>query len=330
MGEPQLEPEVAQALEDLAQLPARGGPLRVGSRLVPVSRLDKKLWPEDGITKRELIEYELRISAFLLPHLRDRAVVIQAFPDGIGGKSFWRRVAPDTAPRWIPRWKAHPGAPTVCPLVQEAAALVWFANQGAIEIHPWHSRRDRPTRPDWAVFDLDPGSEGGWEEAITVARMIKAELDRVGLRAWLKTTGQSGLHIYVPLRRRVEEDQVRVWVGQLASQVARALPDLVSEEWKVGERRGRLRVDYTQNVVGKTLAAVYSPRPAPGAPVSAPIEWDELDRVDPRLFTIRTVLERVRLHGDLFLPVLRGGQSLPRLPSNSRRDPARGEQARRK
>jgi bifunctional non-homologous end joining protein LigD len=291
----------------------KGGPLQVGSRALALTHLDKQLWPADGITKRELIEYYLRISAYLLPHLRDRAVVTQVFPDGITGKRFWRRVAPETAPRWIPRWRARPGTPTVCPLIQEPAALVWLANQGAIEIHPWHSRRDRPTYPDWAVFDLDPGSDAGFAEAVEVAHLIKSQLDHIKLRGWLKTTGQSGLHIYVPLRRRSDQDQVREWVGELTHQVAQSVPQLVSETWAVGARQGLLRIDYTQNVVGKTLAAVYSPRAAPGAPVSTPINWEELDQIDPRHLTLRTVIERVRLRGDLFRPVLLGGQSLPRL-----------------
>lgn len=306
-------------------MPGRGGQLRVGSRLVSLTHLDKKLWPDDEISKRDLIEYYLRISPHLLPHLRGRAVVIQAFPDGVSGKSFWRRVAPETAPRWIPRWQAHPGTPTICPLIQEPAALVWLANQGAIEIHPWHSRRDRPTRPDWAVFDLDPGAKAGFAEAVEVAHLIKTRLDQLKLRAWLKTTGLSGLHIYVPLRRRSEQDQVREWVGELAHQVAQSVPQLVTETWAVGGRQGRLRIDYTQNVVGKTLAAVYSARPARGASVSTPIGWEELDQIDPRQLTTRTVLERVRRHGDLFRPVLAGGQSLPKLAAISKPSQLTGE-----
>lgn len=280
--------------------------------MVQVTHLDKQFWPEERITKRELIEYHLRISTELLPHLRDRAIVTRLFPDGIAGKSFWRRAAPDSAPRWIPRWRAHPGTPTICPLIQEPAALVWLANQGAVEIHPWHSRRDRPTRPDWAVFDLDPGSDQGFAEAVEVAHLIKERLDRLKLRAWLKTTGQSGLHIYIPLRRRADQDQVREWVGDLAHQVAQSVPQLVSETWTVGARQGRLRIDYTQNVIGKTLVAVYSPRPSRGTSVSTPIEWEELDRVDPAQFTMRKVLERVRLRGELFRGALEGGQSLPK------------------
>ncbi len=285
----------------------------MGTRVVKLTHLDKLLFPTAEISKRQLIDYYLRIADQLLPHLRDRAIVTRVFPRGVAGPGFWRRSAPEGAPRWIPRWRARPGTPTICPLIQEPAALVWFANQGVIEIHPWHSRRDRPTMPDWAVLDLDPGQGQGFSEAVEVAHLIKDQLDQLTLRAWLKTSGQSGLHIYIPLRRRIEEDQVRDWVGELAHRVAQSSPRLISEVWGVADRHGRLRIDYTQNVVGKTLAAVYSPRPGMNAPVSTPIDWDELDTVDPRQFTLRTVPERVRLRGDLFAPVLAGGQSLPRL-----------------
>ncbi len=311
---PAVEPEIAEALEELAQLPARGGQLRVGRRTLTLTHLDKQLWPQDGITKRDLIEYHLRIASSLLPHLQDRAVVTRVFPDGISGKSFWRRAVPESAPAWLPRWKARPGTPTICPLIQEPAALVWLANQGTIEIHPWHSRRDRPTDPDWAVFDLDPGPGAGLAEAVEVAHLVKAGLDHLKLRAWLKTTGKSGLHIYVPLRRGPDQEQVRSWVGELAHQVAQVAPQLVTETWTVrGRGQGRVRIDYTQNVVGKTLAAVYSPRSVPGAPVSTPIDWGELEHLDPSQFNLRTVLERVGQRGDLFQPVLAGGQRLPKL-----------------
>ncbi|HEY6539056.1 MAG TPA: DNA ligase D, partial [Candidatus Dormibacteraeota bacterium] len=312
-GPPNGDREIDQALQELAELPAKGGPLRVGEHTVAVTHLDKLLWPEDGLTKRDLIGYHLRVSRYLLPHLRDRAIVTQVFPDGIGGKSFWRRAVPDTAPKWLARWQAHPGTPTICPLVQEPAALVWLANQGAIEIHPWHSRRDRPTQPDWAVFDLDPGPKAGWSGAVEVAHLVKAGLDHLKTEGWLKTTGQSGLHIYVPIRRGPVEEVVRDWVGQLGHQVAQVAPQLVTETWSVRARGGLVRIDYTQNVIGKTLASVYSPRPAPGAPVSTPIDWDELDGLDPKRFNLRTVADRVRDRGDLFAPVLGGRQRLPGL-----------------
>ncbi|MGH7609390.1 MAG: DNA ligase D [Candidatus Dormibacteria bacterium] len=326
--------DLGAVLEQLRQLPAKGGPLEVGSRRVSLTNLDKPLWPEAGITKRDLVEYHLRLAPHLLPHLRDRAVVAQVFPDGIRGKSFWRRAVPAGAPDWLPVWEAHPGTPTPCPLIQEPAALAWLANLGAIDIHPWHSRRDRPTQPDWAAFDLDPAPGADFAEVVEVARVLKAGLDHLGLRAWLKTTGQKGLHIYVPIRRGPEQEAVRDWVGEFAHQVAGVLPQLVTETWAVRKRGGRIRIDFTQNVVGKTLAAVYSPRPTASATVSTPLAWEELADLDPAAFTLGNVAERVARRGDLFSDVLGGGQRLPPIElENSQpggRPPRRAGSGRRK
>ncbi|MGH7758283.1 MAG: DNA ligase D [Candidatus Dormibacteria bacterium] len=305
--------EEPQALAELARLPARGGTLKVGRRQLRLTHLDKVLWPEGGIRKRDLIAYHLRMAPWLLPHLKGRAVVTQVFPDGVGRPGFWRRALPRGAPPWIRTWRAHPGEPTICPLIEEAAGLVWLANLGAIEVHPWHSRRDRPTQPDWAVFDLDPGPDAGWEEAVEVAKLVKGALDQLQMVGHLKTTGQTGLHIFVPLRRGPDQAEVRDWVGQLSHVIAQTAPELVTETWAVKGRRGKVRIDFTQNVVGKTLAAVYSPRPGPGGPISTPIAWDELERVDPRQFTLATVPARVGRRGDLFQPVLQQHQRLPRL-----------------
>jgi len=307
------DPTIEAALDQLAQMPAAGGVLEVGRRRVKVSHLDKLMWPKAQISKRDLIAYHLRISPFLLPHLRDRAVVLQVFPDGIDGKSFWRRSLPESAPSWIPKWTATPGTPTICPLFQEPAALAWAANQGAIDIHPWHSRRDRPTQPDWAVFDLDPSLGATFAEVLEVAQMIKAGLDHLKLRSVVKTTGQKGLHIYVPIRRRPPQAEVRDWVGEFAHHLVEAAPSLLTESWAVKGRQGRIRVDYTQNVIGKTLAAVYSPRPFPGGQVSTPLEWEELDGLDPAEFTLSRVVERAESRGDLFAAALEGGQTLPPL-----------------
>ncbi|MGA8208246.1 MAG: DNA ligase D [Candidatus Dormiibacterota bacterium] len=307
------DPEIAAALDQLAQMAPAGGVLEIGQRQVKVSHLDKVMWPETQVSKRDLIAYHLRISAFLLPHLRDRAIVLQVFPDGIEGKSFWRRSLPESAPSWIPKWPATPGTPTICPLFQEPAALVWAANQGAIDIHPWHSRIDRPTQPDWAVFDLDPSPGASFGEVLEVAHMVKAGLDHLKLRSVVKTTGQKGLHIYVPIRRHPAEAEVRDWVGEFAHHLVEAAPSLLTESWSVKGRQGRIRVDYTQNVIGKTLAAVYSPRPFPGGRVSTPLDWEELEGLDPAEFTLSRVVERAESRGDLFAAALEGGQTLPSL-----------------
>ena len=308
------DPEIAAALDQLAQMAPAGGVLEIGQRQVKVSHLDKVMWPETQVSKRDLIAYHLRISAFLLPHLRDRAIVLQVFPDGIEGKSFWRRSLPESAPSWIPKWPATPGTPTICPLFQEPAALVWAANQGAIDIHPWHSRIDRPTQPDWAVFDLDPQpwgqlrrrSSGGGPHG-------QAGLDHLKLRSVVKTTGQKGLHIYVPIRRHPAEAEVRDWWASSRSPSGRGRPLPAYRELERKGPPGRIRVDYTQNVIGKTLAAVYSPRPFPGGRVSTPLDWEELEGLDPAEFTLSRVVERAESRGDLFAAALEGGQTLPSL-----------------
>jgi len=327
---PHAEPEIEAALDQLAQMPGAGGVLEVGPRQVKVSHLDKLMWPKDRISKRDLIAYHLRISRFLLPHLRDRAVVLQVFPDGIDGKSFWRRSLPESAPSWIPTWEATPGTPTICPLFQEPAALAWAANQGAIDIHPWHSRRDRPTQPDWAVFDLDPSPGATFAEVLEVAHMVKAGLDHLKLRSVVKTTGQKGLHIYVPIRRRPPEAEVRDWVGEFAHHLVEAAPSLLTESWAVKGRQSKIRVDYTQNVIGKTLAAVYSPRPFPGGRVSTPLEWEELEGLDPAEFTLSRVVERAEAVGDLFAAALEGRQTLPPLGNVGRSEQPRASTKKRR
>jgi bifunctional non-homologous end joining protein LigD len=313
-------PDVEEALERLRTLPADCW-WEVGGRRLRLTNLDKPLWPEGGVTKRDMVDYYVRIAPILLPHLRDRPLGMQIFPDGIQGKHFWRKRIPDHAPAWIRRWTYHGDTDVTYVLADEVATLAWSANSGAIDLHPWHSRIYAPERPDWAVFDLDPFEPASFEDVREVAHLVKAALDHLGLRGLCKTSGQTGLQIYVPLRRGPDYEAVRHWVEEVGRAIGRVLPDRISWEWAVDRRSGRIRIDYTQNIIGKTLAAPYSLRPAPGAPVSTPITWEELD--DPGLrpdgWTIRTILERVRRVGDLFAPVLEGNQELPvgRTPSAS-------------
>ena len=310
---PPVDRDLAQALQELAQLPANAT-WQVAGRRLKLTNLDKVLFPDSGITKRSLVDYLVRMSAVLLPHLRDRAVGMQVFPDGIDGKHFWRKRLPDHAPPWIRRWTYHGDESEVTYIVvEEPATLGWIANSGSIDIHPWHSRVDAPDRPDWAVFDLDPFPPLTFEDVVLVARLVKAALDHYGLRGLPKTSGQTGLQIYVPIDRGPTQSQVRDWVEEVARAIGRVVPDRITWDWSVARRTGKLRIDYTQNVVGKTLAAPYSPRPAPGAPVSTPVTWEELD--DPALrpdgWTIHSVGERLQRLGDIFAPVIGGGQSLP-------------------
>ncbi|GAC1339382.1 MAG: DNA ligase D [Candidatus Dormibacteria bacterium] len=302
------------ALEALAAMPAAGGPWEVAGRRLKLTNLDKLLWPEDGITKRDMIAYYTRMAPVILPYLRDRPVGMQMFPDGIAGKHFWRKEVPPNAPGWMRTWEHQHGSRVTRYIVaEEVATLAFIANQGSIDLHPWHSRIDAPLQPDWAVFDLDPFEPMTFAEVVDIARLVRAALDVYGLHSLLKTSGQTGLQIYVPLRRGPGYDAVRGWVEEVARAIGRVVPDKISWEWAVARRTGRLRIDYTQNILNKTLAAPYSLRPAPSAPVSMPIGWEELDdaQLRPDRWTIASALERLRQRGDLFRGVLAADQSLP-------------------
>ncbi len=285
----------------------------IAGRKLPLTNLDKVLWPADGITKRDMIEYYVRMAPYMLPYLRDRPLSMQVFPDGINGKSFWRKDKPAHAPTWIELWTYHGEKSKTYIVVNEVATLAWVANAGVIDLHPWHSRIDAPNDPDWAVFDLDPFEPATFQDVVDIAKLVKAALDHYGMHGVAKTSGQTGLQIYVPVRRGPDYSAVRHWVEEVGRAIDQAAPGRVSWEWAVAKRTGRIRIDYTQNIINKTLAAPYSLRPAPGAPVSTPITWNELDDPDlrPDRWNIATIAERVASVGDLFAPALLADQDVP-------------------
>jgi bifunctional non-homologous end joining protein LigD len=306
------DPDINSSLETLRTLHGNAR-WEIAGRRLPLTNLDKVLWPADGLTKRDMIEYYVRMAEYMLPYLRDRPLSMQVFPDGIDGKSFWRKDKPTHAPGWIDSWTYHGEKTKTYIVVNEIATLAWVANAGVIDLHPWHSRIDEPNRPDWAVFDLDPFEPATFQDVIDIAKLVRAALDHYGMHGVVKTSGQTGLQIYVPVRRGPDYTAVRNWVEEVGRAIDQAAPGRVSWEWAVARRTGRIRIDYTQNIINKTLAAPYSLRPAPGAPVSTPIRWEELD--DPELrpdrWTIATIAKRVAETGDLFAPVLHADQDLP-------------------
>ncbi len=290
-----------------------------GHRL-KVTNLDKVMFAgrdgEPPVTKREFIRYSARIAPVILPYLEGRALNMHRFPGGAQTKGFWHKQLPEHAPDWVPRWdnpNADRGDATTYLVVDEPAALVWAANFGALEWHAWTARIDEPRLPTYALIDIDAGSDTSWDDVLVLARLHRTALEHLGVRAQPKVTGHTGIQIWVPVTRGPSYEETRAWVEQLSKTIGAVVPDLVSWQWDVTKRQGRARLDYTQNVKNKTLVAPYSPRPAPGAPVSVPIEWAELD--DPSLrpdgFTIRTVLDRVAERGDPFRTVLGPGQTLP-------------------
>jgi bifunctional non-homologous end joining protein LigD len=309
----------AAALDALDSM-GSDGTWEVFGRKLRLTNLEKVLFParpgEAPVTKREFIRYTAQISPVVLPYLTGRALNMHRFPGGAASSGFWHKQLPDHAPAWVPRWHkpdAGQGKATTYLVVDEAAALVWAANFGALEWHAWTACTAEPNRPAYALFDIDPGPATSWDDMLVLARLHRAALEHLGVRAQPKLTGQRGIQIWVPINPGPGFDETRAWAEQVSRTIGAVVPDLVSWSWDVKDRHGLARLDYTQNVHNKTLVAPYSPRPAAGAPVSAPIEWDELD--DPSLrsdtFTIRTVLERVARRGDPFRSVLPPGQDLP-------------------
>ena len=270
------------------------------------------------MTKRELIRYSAQIAPVILPYLAGRALNMNRFPGGAGKPGFWNKQLPDHAPDWLPRWHntdAKEGRTSTYLVIDEAAALIWAANYGALEWHAWTSRTDNPTSPTYALIDIDPGSATTWDEILVLARLHRTALEHLKVHGQPKVTGRRGIQIWIPVTEGLTYQDTRIWVEQLSKEIGTVVPELVSWKWDVSERKGLARLDYTQNVSNKTLVAPYSPRAAPGAPVSAPINWTELDDPDllPNLFTIRNVVDRVAEFGDPFRPLLNASQPLPPL-----------------
>jgi bifunctional non-homologous end joining protein LigD len=310
-------------LAALADLPKSGGQWDVFGRAVKVTNLDKVLFParstkEEPVTKRELIRYAAQVGPTVLPYLTGRALNMHRYPNGADKGGFWHKARPRHAPAWVTGWDnpaADPGETETYVVVDEPATLVWAANFGALEWHAWTSRTDRPDLPTYALIDLDPGSKTSWDDLLTLARLHRTALEHLGIRAQPKVTGRRGIQVWVPIARGPQFAETRAWCEQLSHAVGKVVPELVSWKWEVSARGGQARLDYTQNAVNKTLVAPYSPRPAPGAPVSVPITWDELEDPDlrPDRFLLRDVPRRLRDRGDLFAPVLRQDQVLPDL-----------------
>jgi bifunctional non-homologous end joining protein LigD len=307
-------------LDALAALGPGGGTWEAFGRRLKVTNLDKVLFPaRDGeapVTKREFISYAARIAPVILPYLAGRALNMNRYPGGAQTRGFWHKQLPDHAPEWLPRWdnpNADPGDSITYLVVDEPAALVWAANFGALEWHAWTARTDQPRTPTYALIDIDAGSATTWDDVLVLARLHRTALDHLGVRAQPKLTGHTGIQIWIPITRGPGYDETREWVKDLSRAIGAVVPDLVSWEWDVKARGGRARLDYTQNVRNKTLVAPYSPRPAAGAPVSAPIDWDELDdpALRPDAITIRDVWDRLAERGDPFRTVLVPGQTLP-------------------
>ncbi|HXP55774.1 MAG TPA: DNA polymerase ligase N-terminal domain-containing protein, partial [Streptosporangiaceae bacterium] len=318
---PPTEDELA-ALDDLGD----SGTWEIFGQRLKLTNLNKELFParraaagrksEPAVSKREFVAYAARIAPVVLPYLEHRPLNMNRFPGGVGTQGFWNKQLPEHAPDWLPRWhRPHrkAGEADTYLVVDEPAALVWAANYGALEWHAWTARADAPDQPTYVLVDIDPGTGTSWEELLVLARLHRTALGHLGVAGQPKVTGQRGIQIWIPIRPGPSAAETSAWAEQLSHAIGDAVPELVSWKWERQSRGGHARLDYTQNAGHKTLVAPYSPRPAPGAPVSAPIDWDELD--DPSLrpdgVTVRTVFGRLAERGDPFRSVLHYDQELP-------------------
>jgi bifunctional non-homologous end joining protein LigD len=275
------------------------------------------LFPGDGITKGDLFEYYGEIAPAIVPHLKNRPFTMKRWREGLKGGSFFQKQAPKGMPSWIKTrqfrtWPREGGSRLVdFPLVNDRETLLWMVQMHCIDMNAWYSRVDKPERPDYVVFDLDPPeSRNGFTQAIRVAHLVRQALERLELDSYVKTSGADGIHVLVPIARRSTYADTYEFAERLSRALEGENPGLVTTEWLKKKRRGVL-VDHRQNGHGKTIASPYSVRPKAGAPVSTPLHWEELgERVRPRDFGLREGLARVEKHGDLFEPVLQGGQAL--------------------
>jgi bifunctional non-homologous end joining protein LigD len=315
------EPPTEDELQALDELKSEGR-WQIQGRELKLTNLQKVLFPaRDGdppVTKRDLVRYHALIAPFMLPYLANRPVNLHRYPDGAERPGFWHKEVPSYAPDWLTRWRndeADPGETECYAVVDSVPALAWMANYGALELHAWTSELPDVHQPTWALIDIDPGTSTSFEEVVLLARLYRTALNHLGAVGMPKVTGQRGIQIWVPIAPGYTFDDTRAWVEKLSRAVGHTVPELVSWEWQKDRRKGLARLDYTQNAINKTLVAPFSARPAPGAPVSVPIRWEELEDPDlrPDRWTIRTVLDRVTTVGDPLAPLIGRPQKLPAL-----------------
>jgi bifunctional non-homologous end joining protein LigD len=282
--------------------------LAVDGKDVRLTNLRKVFWAGLGLTKGDLIQYYADVAHVLLPHIRNRAMVMKRYPHGAAGEFFFMKRAPSPRPDWIEICAIDHGSKGVIdfPMIQDRAALLWVINLGCIDLNQWYATCDDPDRPDYLHFDLDPGVGASFDRVLETAAVVREALDVLKMPSVVKTTGSKGLHIYVPIVRGPEQGDVRTFAHVLAQELARRHPELITAEYRVAKRpRGRVLVDYNQNRWGSTLASVYSVRPRPEATVSTPVTWKEIEQgVRIEDFTVKNVPARVAKLGDLWKPLL--------------------------
>jgi bifunctional non-homologous end joining protein LigD len=282
-------------------------------RPLRLTNLDKVYFPGEGLTKGDLIQYYASVAPVLLPHLQGRPISMSRYPEGIEGQSFYEKRAPGHQPDWMrttPVPSDSQGGIIDFLVADSVESMMWFANMACIETHPFHSREGRLEHPDYAIFDFDPAEGSTWDQVVAGAQLLEVALRQLGLSGYPKLSGARGLHVYVPLEPVHDFSRVRRFVGEVGNYLAAANPADVTMEWDKPKRKGKVFVDHNRNAFGQTVASAYSVRPRPGAPVSAPLTWSEVGEVANGDVTIVNLWDRLQRFGDLFAPVIAGGQTL--------------------
>ena len=280
----------------------------IRGRVVKLTNLDKPFWPKLGITKRDLLQYYIDIAPFLLPHLKDRAMVMKRYPNGAAGEFFFMKRAPSPRPSWIEICHIDHSSGNIInfPMIQDLPSLMWVINLGCIDLNQWYARCDDVDRPDYLHFDLDPVPGASFEKVIEAALFLKTALDALKIPSYAKTTGSKGIHIYIPIQHGPTQKQVWMFAKEFSHAVASQAKELLTAVYQVSKRpKGRVLVDYNQNAWGRTLASVYSVRPREVPSVSTPVKWEELEKgVQVDDFRIDNVPARLRRLGDLWKPLV--------------------------
>lgn len=284
----------------------------VDGKTLRLTHLEKVLFPDDGITKAEILLYYQTVAAILIPHLRGRPLTLKAFPNGIKERPYYRQKLASTTPDWLSRVEFDDGAG---PVVEDTADLLWVVNQDSVEIHSWLSRRENLDHPDLIVFDLDPGPRLPFERLCEAAVIVKEALDALGVESFPKTSGANGIHILVGIAPEYDFEEAHTWVIAVARVLSERLPNLFSMDYTRSRRTDKVLLDHNQVGYGRTTASIYSVRPLPGAPVSTPLTWEEVEegKITPDLFTIKTLPDRLDSLGDIAAGLVGSAQKLPHL-----------------
>jgi bifunctional non-homologous end joining protein LigD len=281
----------------------------VDGKNVRLTNLNKVFWPEQGYTKRDLLQYYLDVAEALLPHLADRAMVMKRYPNGIDGDFFFMKRTPSHRPDWLETCSIEHASGNIIdfPVVQDRASLLWVINLGCIDLNQWYARCDDINRPDYLHFDLDPTEGTDFAKVREAALTVHQALAGLKIESLVKTTGSRGLHVYIPIERGPVQKQVWTFAKRFAQSLQQLKPDVLTAEYRIAKRPpNRVLVDYNQNAWGRTLASVYSLRPRRRAPVSTPVTWEEVKSgIEIEDFTMENVPVRVRRKGDLWKSLVR-------------------------